>query len=284
MKLMRLLSKRESKLAFFGTLTFLYFLTKSQKSQSMQLITLEDLTVEELQTLSESVKNLQADRIKDHEKAVQRIPKKKSKVVNKMQKAGHKLQVERTEISEYHLVLFTCFQSSSSTSSIHRTVIRNWSMLGPYVKPVVFVRDKDYLSEEAKGSGWDVRKVPKASEYGLPFIKDLFQDIYTTYSAKYYAYSGADLLFPDNLVNHLVTTSKYFEGISLQAPVFIVGKHSSHVYISSSELTPNPSHVAAFAKSLTQNPADFGYFITKGKAFPWFKTPELVIDRPNLGN
>jgi len=62
------------------------------------------------------------------------------------------------------------------------------------------------LTELARRLGWKIFQAPKLSEYGVPFIKDMYMDIFRRFSnCKFYVYSNGDILYSHGLIDTLQT-------------------------------------------------------------------------------
>jgi len=81
------------------------------------------------------------------------------------------------------------------------------------VKPIMFTTKADdvdnQLTELAQSLGWKILQAPKLSEYGVPFIKDMYMDTFRRFSnCKFYAYSNGDILYSHGLIDTLQAVSQ----------------------------------------------------------------------------
>ena len=74
------------------------------------------------------------------------------------------------------LLLFTTFKETSLRSSINNNTIEYWSLLRPWVQPLLFVENNypnNSLAKHAKERGWLVYRAPTLRK-GIPILRDMF--------------------------------------------------------------------------------------------------------------
>ena len=73
------------------------------------------------------------------------------------------------------ITLFTTFRNAEAKAATYRNTIRNWGLLAPYVRPVLYYTvGDDYLTEFARMHGWAVYECPRVGETGIPILRAMF--------------------------------------------------------------------------------------------------------------
>jgi len=69
--------------------------------------------------------------------------------------------------------------------------------------------DVDKLTTFARQRGWKIFPAPKVSDYGVPFVKNMYMDAATRVpNCSYYAYSNGDILYSNGIVDTLKAVSQ----------------------------------------------------------------------------
>ena len=181
------------------------------------------------------------------------------------------------------LVLFTSFQLQPGKEHIFRNTLRNWARLRPLVLPVLYNDNlNSYWVEVARASGWHVLPVPKRYKNTIPILRHMFLNATYQFTAAFYGYANADVLFDESLIYTLwsVTCND-----SIKRP-FVIGRRSNYNVKREKQLF-EPSDVRRTAKRhetrlFISDAQD--YFITARYAFPWHSIPDFVIGRIGYDN
>ena len=65
------------------------------------------------------------------------------------------------------------------------------------------------LTTFAQQLGWDVFQAPKLSEYGVPYIKHMYMDVFKRIpNCIYYTYSNGDILYSHGFIDTLYAVSQ----------------------------------------------------------------------------
>ena len=186
-------------------------------------------------------------------------------------------------------VVFTTFVEDPARRPMHLAAIRNWALLGPYVKPILFTQTPNSsLNTIAHENGWDIMAVPRTNQYGTPFIRDMYFVAYKSYKSMYYGYTNGDILFSYSVLYTLMAVHSYFDlqKDKLDAnTTFVVGTRSDYAL---TEASPSWLHHPEHVEQLTvKQPLYIGgvdYFITTRYGFPWSDMLDLVIGRAGIDN
>ena len=181
------------------------------------------------------------------------------------------------------ITLFTTFKHYEGKGVTYRNTIRNWALLAPFVRPVLYYPfGEDYLTEFARTNGWSVYKCPRSSKYGVPVLRSMFlhaQEINDTTS--FYGYANGDILFSNNLVatlKALRTDNATFNQL------LVVGRRTNYNFKENEEIyNLDPVYRYATAgKLFTTDAQDF--FISTHSGFPWDSIPDFVVGRVGYDN
>ncbi|XP_052807398.1 uncharacterized protein LOC128236529 [Mya arenaria] len=195
-------------------------------------------------------------------------------------------QKYRTRISKKEsvplLTLFITWNYNLEKDLVHNITVFNWMSLNPFVIPVVFTNDSD-VSADCSRNGWKVLPVLVTAAEGVPVLKYMYRDVMEKYNTTFYAYTNADILFTDTLLDSLVQIITNIS-LDLTQPALIVGKRTNVKNLTSDE--------GSTWYNITKTAKDRGtlytiwavdYFITT-RSFPWHDIAEVVIGRRAYDN
>jgi len=98
---------------------------------------------------------------------------------------------------------------------LYNNTLHNWASLNEKyerkVRPILYTANvtSDELVTSALRLGWTVLQVPRASEFGIPFIKDMYMDAARRFrDCPFYAYANGDILFDRGLIDTLQAVHK----------------------------------------------------------------------------
>lgn len=179
------------------------------------------------------------------------------------------------------LTLFTSFREfDAGREPLHSYVIKNWSALKPWVRPVVFYSNpKHRLNRLASNYGWNLHAIPRANEHGTPFIKDMYKAAKELYHTDFYAYANGDLLFSHNLIDSLRAVQNLINHDDELGPPLVIGRRSN--YVMNFTKVDKHLHEPSVVKEKTTKPFHnfaIDYFIIQDK-FPWNRVLDMVIGR-----
>lgn len=179
------------------------------------------------------------------------------------------------------LTLFTTWKAAKSKYIAYNNTVKNWIKLLPYVSaPVVFTNDK-LLSEQCKTEGWHALPVGRTAAGGAPVLKDMFREVMTRFQSLFYAFSNADILYDDSLIQTLFVTARTQD---LNKPVLLVGIRTNVQNVMPHEVITweaMKSTAKRRGKLFLRNAED--YFITSF-SYPWHSIPDVVIGRRAYDN
>ena len=181
------------------------------------------------------------------------------------------------------ITLFTTFRNAEAKAATYRNTIRNWGLLAPYVRPVLYYTvGDDYLTEFARMHGWAVYKCPRVGKRDLPILRSMFlhaQSINRT--TTFYGYANSDILFDRNLVSTL-------EGLKNDSYRFkqllVIGTRVNYQFKQNHEIHSLTS-IYQYVRNGTlfnQNAQD--YFISTHSGYPWDSIPDFVVGRVGYDN
>jgi len=112
------------------------------------------------------------------------------------------------DINEKEVLFFVSIQ-------LYNNTLHNWASLNEKyereVRPILYTANvtSDELVTSALRLGWTVLQVPRASEFGIPFIKDMYMDAVRRFrDCPFYAYANGDILFDRGLIDTLQAVNK----------------------------------------------------------------------------
>ena len=181
------------------------------------------------------------------------------------------------------ITLFTTFKHYEGKGATYRNTIRNWALLAPFVRPVLYYPfGEDYLTEFARTNGWSVYKCPRLSKHGVPVLRSMFlhaQEINATTS--FYGYANGDILFNNNLV---VTLEALRTDNATFKQVLVVGRRTNYMFKDKEEIyNLEPVYRYATAGKLFRTDAQ-DFFISTHSGFPWDSIPDFVVGRVGYDN
>ena len=185
------------------------------------------------------------------------------------------------------ITLFTTFKYSAEKNITFRNTIRNWGLLAPVVRPVLYhAGGEAFLSEFARKHGWSVYVYPRVSKSGVPILRSMFHHVKNlTFTNKtlFYGYANADILFDRSLLASLEALKREHERDGLKN-MFVIGRRINYRLRRDQELF-NLASVSQSARSgalFTEYAQD--YFITTHSGFDWDSIPDFVVGRVGYDN
>ncbi|GAB1597667.1 uncharacterized protein LOC115217082 [Argonauta hians] len=179
------------------------------------------------------------------------------------------------------LTLFTTWKATKAKFIAYNNTVKNWKKLIPFVpSPVVFSTDKD-LIKQCESDGWTALPIKRIAAGGAPVLKDMYKDVMAKVSTLFYAYSNADILYDDSLLQTLWATAKTQD---LSKPLLMVGIRTNVLNVMPHEVitwTAMKSTAKRRGKLFLRNAED--YFITS-YSYPWNSIPDVVIGRRAYDN
>ncbi len=193
------------------------------------------------------------------------------------------------------LTLFTTFKPGSEWINIQSNTIWNWAQFYPDVQPVLYVNPNldPLLIQRAKDIGWEVYLVPRANEYGMPFIHDLFAVTDKMADSHFIGYANGDILFNKSLTS---TLKSVLYSVTQSSLTMVVGKRadikinaSSQVPFYSIQDVTNAGNSSKLDNLHKQNITDFILLSNHDNGimyqFPWDRISQnLVVGRPGYDN
>ena len=77
------------------------------------------------------------------------------------------------------------------------------------------------IADIANGLGWTVIDVPRVSSFGVPCVRDMYEDVGRRYSnCSFHAYSNGDILFNRGLAQTLYVVAKVIDSVSRESGQF----------------------------------------------------------------
>ena len=194
------------------------------------------------------------------------------------------------------LLLFTTFKETSLRSSINNNTIEYWSLLRPWVQPLLFVENNypnNSLAKHAKERGWLVYRAPTLRK-GIPILRDMFlrAEQLVKPTTKYIAYANSDILFKMDLVETLLMLSVEPESSAIQKlnkSILIIGTRKRFLLDDLIKTNAPINHKYSLnnldASPVTRSdPKAVDYFITLRNQFPWERVPDFVVGKPGYDN
>ena len=180
------------------------------------------------------------------------------------------------------ITLFTTFKNSPDKTHVYKNTIRNWHLLSPWVKPILYTINGELdMTRFAKNHGWEVLPVPATSRAGVPILRHMFLDAQKRCNSTFYGYANGDILFTDGLVDTLQTI---LSSLDRMKQVLIVGRRTNFKLTPHQEIT-TLEEVAKFGKKgelFSTNAQD--YFISTRDGYPWATIPDFVVGRVGYDN
>ena len=194
------------------------------------------------------------------------------------------------DVSSPVVTLFTSFKDTPELHAINTLTVRNWASLIPFVKPVLFAgaveKGESQLVDMAVAYGWEARLIPKTSQNGLPFVVEMYTEIYRNYESLFYGFVNGGNLFSEDLLFTLrsIWSSSLYPSNLLQGSPFVIGHRRSVILTTLDDISVaniwNPRTVQQIGHRV---PADTScesdYFLTTRFSFTWEKIPNLVTGR-----
>ena len=182
------------------------------------------------------------------------------------------------------ITLFTTFKNLESKTVAYRNTIRNWGLLAPSVRPVLYYTfGEDYLTEFARMNGWAVYRCPKVSNSGVPVLRSMYlhaQAINNT--TPFYGYANSDILFD----RKLVATLEVLKDLSgdRSKHILVIGRRTNYRIRYNQEIydLASVSRYASAGSLFSNNAQD--YFIYSHSGFPWESIPDFVVGRVGYDN
>ena len=123
--------------------------------------------------------------------------------------------------------------------------------------------------------------LPQGNDYGTPFLKDMYQDVYRIYDAQLYAFSNGDILYDTGLVQTLNSTIAFL--IELNTTMIVGRRWNYPVNQNYSVYINNSLWKSDKVKKLTNSQTSELFwtdvqdifFVTK--SFPWKEIADVVI-------
>ncbi|CAI9715237.1 Hypothetical predicted protein [Octopus vulgaris] len=179
------------------------------------------------------------------------------------------------------LTLFTTMKVMKAKFIAYNNTLKNWKKLIPFVPaPIVFSSDS-YLIKQCESDGWKALPIRRIAAGGAPVLKDMYKDAMSKFSTLFYAYSNADILFDDSLLQALWLTAKTQD---LSKPLLIMGIRTNVLNVMPHEVitwSAMKSTAKRRGKHFLRNAED--YFITS-YSYPWNTIPDVVIGRRAYDN
>ena len=181
------------------------------------------------------------------------------------------------------ITLFTTFRDFRTKSVTYRNTIRNWGLLSPYVRPVLYYAgDEHYLAEFAREHGWSVYRCPRVSKTNVPVLRSMFLHAETiNETTPFYGYANGDILFDSNLVTTLEALKREIDRFRR---VLVIGQRINY-NIGNNETILNLESVSRLASegSLFKGFAQ-DYLISTRSGYPWHFIPDFVVGRIGYDN
>ena len=181
------------------------------------------------------------------------------------------------------ITLFTTFKVAQLNASTYRNTIRNWGLLAPYVRPVLYCTvGDDCLTEFARMHGWAVYESPRVGKRDLPILRSMFlhaQSINRT--TPFYGYANSDILFDRNLVSTLEALKNNSYGFK---QLLVIGRRVNYQFKRNHEI-----HDLTSINQYVRNGTLFqvsaqDYFISTHSGYPWDSIPDFVVGRIGYDN
>ena len=181
------------------------------------------------------------------------------------------------------ITLFTTFRLAQLKTATYRNTIRNWGLLAPYVRPVLYYTvGDDCLTEFARMHGWAVYECPRVGKSHLPILRSMFLHAQSINRiTPFYGYANSDILFDRNLVSTLeaLKNSSYrFKQL------LIIGRRANYQFKQNHEIH-DLSSINQYVRNgdLFQISA-LDYFISTHSGYPWDSIPDFVVGRIGYDN
>ena len=181
------------------------------------------------------------------------------------------------------ITLFTTFRVAKLKAATYRNTIRNWGLLAPYVRPVLYYTvGDDCLIEFARMHGWVVYECPRLGNSKLPILRSMFlhaQSINRT--SLFYGYANSDILFDRNLVSTLEALKNDSDRFK---QLLVIGRRVNYQFKRNHEI-----HNLTSIYQYVRNGALFqinaqDYFISTHSGYPWDSIPDFVVGRIGYDN
>lgn len=185
---------------------------------------------------------------------------------------------ERKKENKILLTLFTTWEEEDNKYLCRNNTIRNWNLLGPLVKRILFTNKKN-LAFRVQQLGWNVLPVTNTGTTGVPVLKTMFKQAISAVNSSFYAYANGDIIFTSDFIQTLHAIEK--DGIYKFEDLLVIGQRTDVCFVSKPE-SVNYKKLIYAAKnrgSSLRSPYKTDYFIVK-RGYPWESFPELVIGRP----
>ena len=181
------------------------------------------------------------------------------------------------------ITLFTTFRNAEAKAATYRNTIRNWGLLAPYVRPVLYYTvGDDYLTEFARMHGWAVYECPRVGQRDVPILRSMFLHAQSiNKKTPFYGYANSDILFDRNLVSTLEALKNDIDRFK---QLLVIGRRVNYKFKQNHEihnLTSIYQYVRNGALFLT-NAQD--YFISTHSGYPWDSIPDFVVGRVGYDN
>ena len=179
------------------------------------------------------------------------------------------------------LVLATTITDSVEKRHINQNTLTLWPLLGPEIKPVLYVDVNDRCCANLPNE-WTMQDIPETGGAGLPVLKSMMAQSMQLFDADFYGFANGDILFGNNLLNTLHSIKERLP--ELHKPL-LVGRRTNVRITQMDELT-SLDHVFNLAQEngvLFHSGAE-DYFITTNGGFDWREIPEFVIGRRGFDN
>ena len=174
------------------------------------------------------------------------------------------------------ITLFTTFRDFRTKAVTYQNTIRNWGLLSPYVRPVLYYAgDEHYL-------GWSVYRSPRVSDRNIPVLRSMFLHAETiNESTPFYGFANGDIVFDSNLVTTLQALKR---DVDRFMRVLVIGQRINF-NIGNNETILNLESVSRLASegSLFKGFAQ-DYLISTRSGYPWHCIPDFVVGRIGYDN
>ncbi|CAE1269963.1 unnamed protein product [Acanthosepion pharaonis] len=135
--------------------------------------------------------------------------------------------------------------------------------------------------KQCTAEGWYALPIGRTAAGGAPVLKDMFREVMTRFQSLFYAFSNADILYDNSLIQTLFATAKTQD---LNKPILMVGIRTNVQNVMPHEVITwdaMKSTAKRRGKLFLRNAED--YFITSF-SYPWHSIPDVVIGRRAYDN